>query len=176
MLSLIPLPIKLAIAGALVSLILVAALFGYMKGREGSKIELANYRAAAEKQISDLKDMNSKISNKVVVQYVDRINTIREKETRYVDLATNNVPNQFELSNGWVHTHDASASSNDADPARSADANSSGVKDNQALVTVVRNYATCESNAEQLKNLQQWIRDNQAAIEEVNKKKKRGIF
>ena len=42
MLSLIPLPIKLAIAGALVSLILVAALFGYMKGREGSKIELAN--------------------------------------------------------------------------------------------------------------------------------------
>lgn len=172
--DLIPLPVKIVVISTLV---LFAAFFGYMKGKEGSKVALANYKATAEKQISDLKDMNARIAGKITVQYVDRLNTIREKETRYVERATNDVPSQFELSNGWVYTHDISATGGDAESTRSSDASPSGIKDNEGLVTIIRNYSTCESNAEQLRNLQQWIRDNQAAIEEANKKKnKKGLF
>jgi len=167
MFSIIPFPIKMAIIAALV---LGAAGFGYIKGKEGAKIAIANYEAAAQKQINDLKDMNAAISSKVTVQYVDRVNTIREKETRYVDSAKDNVPSQFELSNGWVFTHDIGATGGDADSTRSSDETPSGIKDNEGLITILHNYSTCQQNAEQVKNLQHWITENQKAVEESNKK------
>jgi hypothetical protein len=178
MFSLIPFPAKLAL---IVGIILGAIGFGYMKGKEGAKIAIANYEAQAQKQISELKDMNTKIAGKVTVQYVDRVNTIREKETRYVENATNSVPSQFEFSNGWVFTHDIGATGGDADTARSSDETSSGIKDNQGLVTILHNYSICQQNAEQVNNLQQWIKDNQKAVEDSNKKtepkkKKFGVF
>ena len=52
MFSIIPFPVKLAIIAAI---ILGAAGFGYMKGKEGSKVALANYEAQAQKQINELK-------------------------------------------------------------------------------------------------------------------------
>jgi len=178
MFSLIPLPAKLA---AIVIIILSALGFGYMKGKEGAKIAIANYEAAAQKQINELKDINASIANKVTIQYVDRVNTIREKETRYVDSAKASVPSQFEFSNGWVFTHDISATGSDANSTRSSDETASGIKDNEGLVTIIRNYSTCEQNAEQLKNLQQWIIENQKAVASSDKtdnkqKKKFGIF
>jgi hypothetical protein len=178
MFSIIPLPVKLAIIAAI---ILGALGFGYIKGKEGAKIAIANYEAAALKQINELKDMNAAISGKVTVQYVDRVNTIREKETRYVDSAKDDVPSQFELSNGWVFTHDIGATGGDADSTRSSDETPSGIKDNESLITILRNYSTCQQNAEQVKNLQQWITENQRAVEDSNKKtepkkKKFGVF
>ena len=52
MFSIIPLPVKLAIIAAI---ILGALGFGYMKGKEGAKIAIANYEAEAQKQINELK-------------------------------------------------------------------------------------------------------------------------
>ena len=167
MFSLIPLPAKLA---ATVMIMLGALGFGYMKGKEGAKIAIANYEAAAQKQINELKDINAEISSKVTVQYVDRVNTIREKETRYVDSAKDDVPSQFELSNGWVFTHDISATGSDADSTRSTDETTSGIKDNEALITILRNYSSCQQNSEQVINLQEWITKNQKAVEDSNKK------
>jgi len=178
MFSLIPFPAKLAL---IVGIILGAIGFGYMKGKEGAKIAIANYEAQAQKQISELKEMNAAISGKVTVQYVDRVNTIKEKETRYVDSATNHVPSQFELSNGWVFTHDIGATGGDADSARSSDETPSGIKDNEALITILRNYSICQQNEAQLTNLQQWITENEQAVKKSNedkapKKKKFGVF
>lgn len=162
------------------ALVFGALIFGYMKGKEGSKVAIANYAAQAEKKISELKDMNAAISNKVTVQYVDRVKTIKEKEIRYVDLATNTVPSQFELSNGWVYTHDTGASGGDADATRSSDETPSGIKDNEGLVTVLHNYSICEQNANQVKSLQDWINENKKATDDSNNnvkpKKKFGIF
>jgi len=179
MFSMIPFPVKISI---IIAIILGAVGFGYMKGKEGAKIAIANYQAESEKQIADLEKQNSEISNKVVTQYVDKINTVKEKEYVYVDAAKNSVPNQYELSNGWVYTHDASVTNGNADTTGSSDAAASGVKDNQALATIIGNYSVCIQNANQLTSLQQWIIDNQKAIsdsnnKETDKKKKRfGLF
>jgi hypothetical protein len=179
MFSMIPFPIKLMV---MIMIISGAAGFGYMKGSEAGKIAIANLKADSEKQIRELEDMNSKISNKVVTEYVDRVNTIHEKETKYVDAAKNNVPGQYELSNGWVFTHDTSASGGDADATRSSDATSSGIKDNEALLTIIGNYSICKANSAQLAALEQWITENKKAVDDSNdkkqneKKKKFGIF
>ena len=170
MLSMIPLPYKLLAAGAL----LVGVFFyGYMKGSAYAEAELQRFAAEKTQLVADLEKKNTEISNEVVTEYVDRTNTIREKEYVYLDAAKNNVPPQYDMSNGWVYTHDLSASAGDADPTRASDESPSGIKDNTALLTIIGNYANCQANAEQLRQLQQWIIQNKAAVDEMAKEKKK---
>ena len=167
MFSMIPFPVKLF---AIIFIILGAAGFGYMKGSAHAEVELANYRAKAEKQISDLKTENAKISDNVVTEYVDRTNTIREKEVIYRDVSSK-LGAQHDLSNGWIHLHDAAAKLANPDMTLASDKSPSGVMDNAALAVVISNYAICKQNAEQLTALQKWYIDNKAAIEAANAKK-----
>ncbi len=166
----IPLPYKLlAIGGALVGVF----VFGYMKGSAYAEAELARFSAEKSAQVAELEKQNSAISTQVVTEYVDRVNTIREKEYVYRDIVKDSVPAQYDLSNGWVYTHDLSATSGNADATRASDASPSGIKDNSALLTIISNYATCQSNAEQLRQLQQWIIQNKDAVDAMAKEKKK---
>lgn len=167
MLGMIPLPYKLlAIGAALVGVF----VFGYMKGSAYAEAELARFSAEKSKQVAELEKKNTEISNKVVTEYVDRTNVIKEKEYVYRDIAQSSVPSQHVMSNGWVYTHDLSATSGDADATRASDATSSGIADNQALFTIITNYSRCMQNAEQLASLQRWINDNKRAVDELNAK------
>lgn len=170
MFGMIPLPYKLlAIGAALVGVF----IFGYMKGSAYAEAELARFSAEKSAQIAELEKKNSEISTQVVTEYVDRVNTIREKEYVYRDVVKNNVPAQHDMSNGWVYTHDISATSGNADPTRASDASPSGVKDNTALLTIISNYATCMQNREQLIGLQRWINDNKSAVDKMSEEKKK---
>ena len=170
MFGMIPLPYKL-LAGA--ALILGVFVFGYMKGSAYAEVELQRFAAKASAQVAELEKKNSEISNKVVTEYVDRTNTIREKEYVYVDAAKDSVPSQSVMSNGWVFTHDISASASDADATRSSDASPSGIKDTDALIGIIRNYAICQSNSVQLTELQRWINENKEAVDAMAKEKKK---
>jgi hypothetical protein len=170
MLGMIPLPYKLlAIGAALVGVF----VFGYMKGSAYAEAELARYSAQKSEQIAELERKNSAISTEVVTEYVDRTNTIREKEYVYLDAAKNTVPSQHVMSNGWVYTHDISATSGNADATRSSDASPSGIADTTALVGIITNYSRCQQNAEQLRQLQQWIIQNKEAVDAMAKEKKK---
>lgn len=170
MFGMIPLPYKLlAIGAALVGVF----VFGYMKGSAYAEAELARFSAEKSAQIAELERKNSEISSQVVTEYVDRVNTIREKEYVYRDIAQNAVPAQHDMSNGWVYTHDLSATSGDADAARASDASPSGIKDTTALLTIIGNYANCQANAEQLRQLQQWIIQNKAEVDKMADEKKK---
>jgi hypothetical protein len=158
---------------AAAALVIGAFIFGYMKGSAYAEAELARFAAKKEAQVAQLEKKNAEISNKVVTEYVDRTNTIREKEYVYRDLAQNSVPAQSDLSNGWVYTHDISATSGDADASRASDATPSGIKDNEALFTIISNYSRCMQNSQQLTSLQQWINDNKRAVEEMAEKEKK---
>jgi hypothetical protein len=170
MLGMIPLPYKLlAIGAALVGVF----IFGYMKGSAYAEAELARFSAQKSEQVAELERKNSAISTQVVTEYVDRTNTIREKEYVYLDAAKNSVPSQSVMSNGWVFTHDISASAGDADPTRSSDASPSAVKDTDALIGIIRNYAICQSNSVQLVELQRWISENKMAVDAMAKENKK---
>ncbi len=166
----IPLPYKLlAIGAALVGVF----VFGYMKGSAYAEAELARFSAQKSEQVAELERKNSAISTQVVTEYVDRTNTIREKEYVYLDAAKNSVPSQHDMSNGWVYTHDISATSGDADSTRASDASPSGITDTTALVGIITNYSRCQQNAEQLRQLQQWIIQNKEAVDAMAKEKKK---
>lgn len=169
MFGMIPLPVKLL---AIVFIVAGAAGWGYMKGSAHAEVELANYKASAEEQISDLKTENARISDNVTVEYVDRTNTIVQKEIVYRDAAKTLEP-QHDLSNGWIYLHDAAAKLVNPDMQLASDASPSGIMDTSALAVVMSNYAICKQNAEQLTALQRWVADNRAAIEEANAKKEK---
>lgn len=170
MLGMIPLPYKLLAIGAL---LIGVFFYGYMKGSAYAEAELARFAAKASEQVAELERKNSEISSNVVTEYVDRTNTIREKEYVYIDAAKDSVPSQSVMSNGWVFTHDTSASAGDADAARSSDASPSAVKDTDALIGIIRNYAICQSNSVQLVELQRWISENKMAVDAMAKENKK---
>jgi hypothetical protein len=167
MFGMIPFPVKIL---AIVFLVAGAAGYGYMKGSAHAEVELANYQAKAEKQISDLKTQNAQISDNVVTEFVDRTNTIRETEVIYREAAGKMEP-KYDLTNGWIHLHDAAARLANPDMQMASDSSPSGVMDNTALAVVMSNYAICKQNSEQLTSLQRWITDNRAAVDAVNAKK-----
>ena len=166
----IPLPYKLLAGAALMAGIFV---FGYMKGSAYAEAELARFSAQKSEQIAELERKNSAISTEVVTEYVDRVNTIREKEYVYRDVVKDSVPTQHDMSNGWVYTHDLSATSGDADSTRASDASPSGIADTTALVGIITNYSRCQQNAEQLRQLQQWIIQNKEAVDAMAKENKK---
>lgn len=171
MFNIIPLPYRLLALG----LVLIGVFtLGYMKGSAYAEAELQRYAAKQATIIAKLEKKNSEISGKVVTQFVDRVNIIKEKEYVYRDIVKESVPAQHIMSNGWVYTHDISATNGDADATRSSDASPSGIKDNEALLTIVSNYSQCEQNTQQLMNLQKWISDNKAAVDAANAKNSRG--
>ena len=163
----IPLPYKLIAISAALAFVFI---FGYMKGSAQAEAELAKFSAEQSKQTLKLERKNTDISAKVVIKYVDKTNIIREKEYVYRDLAKNTVPNQHDMSSGWVHLHDSSASASIPDAARASDASPTGITDNTALITVVTNYSICQQNAEQLIGLQRWIDENKTAVDLINAK------
>lgn len=165
MFSMIPLPYKLL---ASLALLIGVFVFGYMKGSAYADTKIAEYAAEKSELLAKLEKKNSEISTTVVTEYVDRVNIIKEKEYVYRDVAENDVPSQHIMSNGWVYTHDISATNGDADSTRASDASPSGVADNTTLVTITSNYSICEQNAAQLIQLQRWITDNKAQIEKSN--------
>ena len=166
----IPFPYKLLIGAAL---LIGIFFYGYTKGNENGKAALQKEIAARNVKIAELEKKNAEISGKVQIEYIDRVNTIREKEYVYRNLGQNDVPRQHIMSNGWVYTHDISAVSGDADSTRASDASPSGVADNQALLTIISNYANCQATREQLISLQKWIDENKKAVDEQAEKKKK---
>ena len=170
MFGMIPLPYKLlAIGAALIGVF----VFGYMKGSAYADAELQRFAAKNATLTADMEKKNSEISTEVVTQYVDRTNTIKEKEYVYRDIVKESVPTQHVMSNGWVFTHDISATSSDADATRTSDASPSGITDTTALLAIIGNYSRCQQNAVQLTELQRWINENKTAIDELNKKAKK---
>ena len=167
----IPLPYKIA---AVVILVGGAFAAGYNKGMAGADAEINKFANEVEKISLELEKEKQMIREVVRVEYVDKITKIKEKETKIIEAAAEKVPGQYDLSNGWIHTHNAAASlSLDLDENLAADPTSSFVRDNSALQTVVQNYSICLQNAQQLTSLQKYIMDVNKKIDEENAK--RGI-
>jgi len=165
MFSFIPLPYRIAIIGFIIIAVFSA---GYMKGNARAEAEIAAFAAEQNAKVAELERKNAELSNNVITKYVDKVRVVKEREYVYVNAAQNSVPGQFDLSNGWVYLHNISIYGNDADTTRTSDASPSGVKDNTALQTIIGNYSICRQNAEQLVQLQDWIRSVQNETENQN--------
>lgn len=152
----------------------VAALFGsgYFVGKTKADAECerekAEYREKQNKQKSEIQEIEIKVIERLVPTYIEKIKTVVEKEVVYVQEAEEVVPDRVDLSTGWVHVHDSSATNVLSQASRSSDETSSGVGANKALSRVVKNYSICEQTKQQLIDLQDWVRTMQREVDAVN--------
>lgn len=112
---------------------------------------------------------NAKAATVTVTQYVDRVQTIREKGDTIIKEVTRYVPAQADAAcvvpHGFVRLHDAAAVGAVPNPgAGDADAASSGVALSAVAGTVTANYTDSHANSEQLSTLQQTLRDQGVTI------------
>lgn len=152
--------------------VIVAALSGaYFKGYDKAEdkylAEIARFNAQKVVLEAKLQAALSEVKVEVVTEYVDRVKVVKEKEYVYRDKIVT-VPSKCELSDGWVRLHDASARGSDAGTTDFTDETPSGIRDTQALGTVIENYSICHQNAEQLKALQAWVKAAQAEVLRLN--------
>ncbi|MGO4704071.1 hypothetical protein [Dyella sp. 2RAB6] len=131
------------------------------------RIKDADARAfTAEAQARDLVGelAAQKDGERIVTQYVDRVQIVREKGQSILQKVPVYVPASADAAcvvpAGFVRLHDAAAASAMPDRPGAANAQASGVALSAVAGTVVDNYTTCHAIAEQLIALQDWVRVN----------------
>lgn len=163
------------LAGAVVGLLALigAFFFGKHFGDLESQVAIERLKGEKATQQAQYEGKMSVEKNKIVTQFVDRWHTI--KETQYVnnERAKNDVPSQYVLSNGWVSTHDSAAGATKVDSAAAADDTPSGIRDNQALGTIVNNYAQYHNCQAQVNGLLDLIEKHNQTIDDLNRRKKK---
>ena len=119
--------------------------------------------AKANVEIAELKVKEEKVTTKIVIKYIDRIQVVKEKGNeiiKYVDVIKES-DSKCELPNSFVVLHDAAAKNELPDPARITNEGASNLKLSTATTTIVENYGITNQITEQLKALQAWIREQQ---------------
>jgi hypothetical protein len=161
----IPLPYKI-----LAVVVLVGGAFGagYKKGTDAGEVMVQQAANEAEMLKIELEKEQQNIKERVVTEYVDRVQVVKEREIVYQNAVDNDLKGKYNLTNGWVYLHDASVLGEQLDPQKTTDDTDSIVKDNQALGTVLANYSVCLQNAQQLVSLQSWIIETKASVDKQN--------
>ncbi|MCC8628549.1 hypothetical protein WH216_05735 [Xanthomonas perforans] len=105
---------------------------------------------------------SAKASTKIVVEYVDRVQIVREAGatiTREIPIyVTQKADAACAIPAGFVRLHDAAATRQPAGPSTGdPDAPAAGITLSAVAGTVADNYTSCHATAAQLSALQDWI-------------------
>ena len=172
--DLIPSPYKILAEFVIgVSLIAGAYFYGHHEGNLESRVAIANFATAKAKSDAVYELQIDQAKNNILVKYVDQYHTTTE--THYVNQQAieNSVPDKYILTNGWVSTHDHSATDTAIDSTAAADATPSGVTADQALTIIDNNYAKCRNTASELTALQDLVTAHNTAAQAANQQVKK---
>lgn len=142
---------------------------GYLSGAGSERSNNQRLDEARLKQSFEQGRALGTVREKVVVEYVDRIvkvyqagATITKEVPVYVSKAADRA---CVVPAGFVRVHDAGAANLPVAAGPSVtDGAASGLALSTVAASVVDNYSECHANAEQLKALQQWVRESQAVL------------
>jgi hypothetical protein len=104
-------------------------------------------------------------TTKVITKYVTKVEVVKEKGDAIIKevpkYITKDADNQCVIPNGFVLLHDSASRNEVPDSTRSVDAGASDVKLSGVATTVAENYTTYYKVTEQLKALQEWVKEQQ---------------
>ncbi len=147
---------------ALAALCIALFGFGWLKGTNHVQAQWDAATAAQQQAQARTQIRQAEATVQVVTQYVDRIQVVREKGDTLIQEVPVYVPIHADAActvhRGFVSLHDAAAAGESPTAPGDANAPAEGLALSAVAATVVSNYQTCHENAEQLKALQDWIR------------------
>lgn len=143
--------------GSVIGLIFSVYMCGGIANEEGWQKKVLEQQA----EIAKLKQQEAEVTTKVVTKYIDKVTIVKEKNNEIAKYITTASDSKCQLPNSFSVLHDAAAKNELPDSAGAVDARASDVKLSEATTTIIANYGACNQNAEQLKALQEWIREQQ---------------
>lgn len=143
---------------------------GYVSGASNERI---NHQALEETRLRQSFEQGQAlgtVKEKVVVEYVDRIVKVHQAGASLIKevpiYVTKTADDACVVADGFVRVHDAGAANLPLAAGPSVtDGSASGVALSTVAASVVDNYSQCHANAEQLRALQQWVRESQALLQ-----------
>ena len=147
---------KIAIATTLAAALFSAGL--YVGHRWGVT---SCYEAQIEAQAHAIETgiKQAVVSDNTVTRYVDRVQIV-QKTSREIIKEVAYVQDTCNLSAGWRMLHDSAVKSELPDPTRIVDEGTISLE--SATHTILENYQACNVNAETLKALQSWVKEESA--------------
>ena len=123
---------------------------------------------AVEKQkqeIARLEKASGEITTKVEKVYIERTKVIKEKGDVIVEKVpeyiTKDADAKCDVPNGFVVLHNSAVKNEVPNTAREFNEKSSGVELSTIGKTVAGNYTTCNEVREQLRSLQDWVKEQE---------------
>ncbi|QHG87119.1 hypothetical protein ACCQ13_09055 [Xanthomonas sp. NCPPB 1638] len=148
----------------IILLALIALLVGgcVWQERRVSTARAERKQALDDKAAAIAERDSAKASTQTVVEYVDRVQILREAGatiTREIPIYVTEKANAAcAIPTGFVRMHDAAATGDPAGPATGdPDAPAAGITLSAIAGTVADNYTSCHATAAQLSALQDWI-------------------
>ena len=137
----------------------------YMEGGIANEAEWKLKVKEAEAKVAQKETQAVEATVKVVTKYVKTVETIKEKG----DVIIKEIPmyitkvddSMCAVPNGFVLLHDSASRNEVSDSTGVPNASASDVKISEVAGTVIENYTTYYQLAEQLKALQDWIKQQQ---------------
>jgi hypothetical protein len=121
--------------------------------------------AEAKLEMAEKETASAEVTVKVVTKYIEKVKVVKEKGDVIIKEVPKYITKESDakcpIPNAFVVLHDSASRNEVPDAARLADEGTSGTKLSTVTETVVGNYSICHQNAEQLKALQQWLREQQ---------------
>ena len=158
--GLIPIQYKLGLQIISVFLLAIGLFFiGAISNEEQWKLKVNEMEVKVAKQEVDA----SELTTEVITKYVDRVKIVEGKTREIIKKVpvyiTKESDDKCAINNGFVSLHNSSASQTKIpDTTRDVNETSSDVKLSTVATTITENYGTYYQVAEQLKSLQDWIK------------------
>jgi hypothetical protein len=145
---------------------IIALVFGvYMEGGISNQEKWEAKVAEAKLEMAQKETASAEVTTKVVTKYVTKIQIVKEKGDVIIKEVPKYITKESDakcpIPNAFVVLHDSASKNEVPDTARLADEGTSATKLSTVTETVVGNYSICHQNAEQLKALQDWVREQQ---------------
>jgi apolipoprotein N-acyltransferase len=152
---------KLAQLIACVLFILGVYLSGGISNEASWKEKVAEMElAVAKKEVQ-----SAEATTKVVTKYIETVKIVKEKGDVIIKEVPKYITKESDakcpIPNAFVVLHDSASKNEVPDSTRLANEGTSATKLSTVTETVVGNYSICHQNAEQLKALQTWIREQE---------------
>jgi hypothetical protein len=158
--GLIPIQYKLGLQIISVFLLAIGLFFiGAISNEEQWKLKVNEMEVKVAKQ----EVAASELTTEVITKYVDRVKIVEGKTREIIKKVpvyiTKESDDKCAINNGFVSLHNSSASQTKIpDTTRDVNETASDVKLSTVATTITENYGTYYQVAEQLKSLQDWIK------------------
>ena len=165
--ALIPIQYKMPI----VYLSICSMCFGmFMAGASSNESHWVEKVNQMEVKVAKQEVAAAELTTEVITKYVDRVKIVEGKTREIIKKVpvyiTKESDDKCVINNGFVSLHNSSASNNEiSNTTGSSNEESTDVKLSTIATTVSENYGTYYQVVEQLKSLQEWIRQQKDLVD-----------